>query len=203
MRSTCALSRVVMGRWDQKWKSRMANSNVKVEDDGRFVDDARAFLYAIRAGWRWEGDSLWYRREWEAEDSLLSPMERTRRVVQGSMVGLTKCLEFTTETSEDFSDGWLPTLGFKIRVCQDNIIQYCFYEKPTAPNRCLQAETALNHNSMMKSLANEVERRMDMISASVPLKERVAVINTFSQKLINSGHILKTARDVICNGLEG
>jgi hypothetical protein len=33
-----------MGRWDQKWKSRMANSNVKVEDDGRFVDDARAFL---------------------------------------------------------------------------------------------------------------------------------------------------------------
>jgi hypothetical protein len=56
---------------------------------------------------------------------------------------------------------------------------------------------------MMKSLANEVERRMDMISASVPLKERVAVINTFSQKLINSGHILKTARDVICNGLKG
>ena len=203
MHSTCALSRVVMGRWDQKWKSRMVDNNVKIEDDGRFVDDARAFLYAIRAGWRWEKDGLWYRREWEAEDTLLSPMERTRKVVQGSMGGLTQCLKFTTETSEEFADGWLPTLGFKLRVSQENNIQYCFFEKPTAPNRCLQAETALNHNSMMKSLANEVERRMDMISSTVPALERVAVINTFSQKLINSGHKLKTVRDIICNGLKG
>ena len=89
------------------------------------------------------------------------------------MVGLTECLKFTTETSEEFSDGWLPTLGFKIRVSANNIIQYCFYEKPTASNRCLQAETALNHNCMMKSLANEVERRMDMISSSVPHQDRV------------------------------
>ena len=50
LRSTCALSRVVMGRWDCKWKSRMSSSNVTVEDDARFVDDARAFLYPIRPG---------------------------------------------------------------------------------------------------------------------------------------------------------
>ena len=79
------------------------------------------------------------------------------------MVGLTKCLSFTTETSEEFAEGWLPNLGFKLRVSQKNIIEYCFYEKLTAPNRCLQAETALDHNCMIKSLSNEVERRMDMI----------------------------------------
>ena len=111
------------------------------------------------------------------------------------MVGLTKCLSFTTETCEKFADGWLPTLGFKLRVSQKNIIEYCFYEKPTAPNRCLQAETALNHNCMIKSLSNEVERRMDMISDTVPFQERVMAINIFSQKLINSGHKMKTARE--------
>ena len=32
LRSTCTLIRVVMGRWDCKWKERMATNNVKVED---------------------------------------------------------------------------------------------------------------------------------------------------------------------------
>ena len=68
-----------MGRWDSKWKQRMSSNNVNVVDDGRFVDDARAFLYPIRPGWRWEQGGLWFRREWEEEDNLLSPMERTRR----------------------------------------------------------------------------------------------------------------------------
>ena len=63
LRSTCALSRVVMARWDVKWKERMEKSNLVVEDDGRIVDDARVFLYALRPGWRWEGNGLWYRKE--------------------------------------------------------------------------------------------------------------------------------------------
>jgi hypothetical protein len=116
LRSTCALARVVMGRWDVKWKETVKSSNIRVEDDGRYVDDARVFMYPIRAGWRWEQGGLWFKKEWEQEDSLLSPTERTKRVVYGSMQGLTKCLAFTVETSEDFADGWLPTLDFKLRV---------------------------------------------------------------------------------------
>ena len=72
---------------------------------------ARACMYPIRAGWRWKSGGLWYREEWEEKDALLSPTERTKRAVHGSMQGLTKCLRFTVETSEDFADGWLPTLG--------------------------------------------------------------------------------------------
>ena len=34
LRSMCALSRVVMARWDCKWKERMQQNNIKVEDDG-------------------------------------------------------------------------------------------------------------------------------------------------------------------------
>ena len=62
LRSTCALARVAMARWDCKWKARMSNNNIKVEDDGRFVDDARVFLYPMRPGWRWEQDNLFYRK---------------------------------------------------------------------------------------------------------------------------------------------
>jgi hypothetical protein len=78
------------------------------------------------------------------------PNREDKRVVYGSMQGLTKCLAFIAETSEDFADGWLPTLDFKIRVNSENIIEYSFYEKPTASNRCLQADTALNHNYLIR-----------------------------------------------------
>ena len=141
LRSTCALARVVMAKWDIKWKARMDRMNIKVEDDGRYVDDARVFMYPLRPGWRWEKDELWFSKEWEREDAFLTPTERTKRAVHGSMQGLTSCLAFTVETVEDFEDGWLPTLDFKIRVNQFNQIEYSFYEKPMASNRCLQADT--------------------------------------------------------------
>ena len=76
----------------------------------------------------------------------LSNIERTKRAVLGAMQGLTSCLSFTVETEEDFTDGWLPTLDIKLRVLEDNQIAYTFFTKPTASNKCLQADTALNHN---------------------------------------------------------
>ena len=203
LRSTCALSRVVMARWDEKWKARMTSANLKVEDDGRFVDDARAFMYPLRPGWRWEGEELWYKQEWEEEDYLLSPTERTKRAIHSSMQGVTQCLTFTVETGEDFTDGWLPTLDFKLRVNSKNQIEYNFYEKPTASNRCLQTDTALNQNCLMRSLGNEVGRRLDSFSATVALSERVAVLDRFSQKLLNSGHSLATARRILISGITG
>ena len=201
--SPCALARVVMGRWDIKWKSKLSDSMVELEDDGRYVDDARAYLYPIRPGWRWEEGGLWYKKEWEIEDELLSPVERTKRVIQESMVGVTKCLKFTTETSEDFEDGWLPTLDFKLRVNSNNIIEYSFYEKPTASNRCLQEDTALNQNTLITSLNNEVGRRLDNCSETVPIKDKVEMLDRFCQKMVNSGHTVKSIRVVMVGGIKG
>ena len=99
------------------------------------------------------------------ERGLLSPTERTKRVIQQSMVGVTK---------------WLPTLDFKLRVSAKNIIEYAFYEKPTASNRCLQEDTALNHNSLIMSLSNEVGRRLDSFSQTIPTQDKVVSLNEFT-----------------------
>ena len=146
---------------------------------------------------------MWFRKEWEEEDALLSPIERTKRVVFASMQGLTKCLAFTAETCEDFADGWLPTLDFKIRVNSDNIIEYSFFEKPTSSNRCLQADTALNHNCLIRSLSNEVMRRLDSFSSTVGQGERILEMDKFSKKMVNSGHSIKTSRSVLISGIKG
>ena len=116
---------------------------------------------------------------------------------------MTECLAFTVETEEDFGDGCLPTLGFKLKVNAQNIIEYAFFEKPTTSNRTLQSDTALNHNCLIKSLANEVERRLDSFSETVLMRERTSALNRFSQKLLNSGHSLATVRSVMVSGIKG
>ena len=117
--------------------------------------------------------------------------------------GLTECLEFTVETEEDFADGWLPTLDLKMRVDEMNQVRYTFYEKPTGSNKCLQATTALNQNCMMKSLSNEVMRRLSNMSEHTIINEKVEVKDIFSQKMANSGHCLDVIRKSISNGLKG
>jgi hypothetical protein len=121
--------------------------------------DTRAFMYPIRPGCRWMKNSLCWRADCEEEDQLLSDVERTKRATLGSMQGLTDCLSFTVETQEDFADGWLPILDFKIQITKANLVEYTFFEKPTASEVCLQADTALNQNTLVQSLSNEVARR--------------------------------------------
>ena len=203
LRSTCAVARVVMARWDVKFKTRLEDNSIRSELDGRYVDDGRLVLYAIRAGWRWHQGALWYRQDWEVKDRALSDVERTKRAIQGAMQGLTSCLSFTVETEEDFSDGWLPTLDLKMRISEDNQIWYTFFEKPTGSDRCLQAGTALNQNCLMRSLSNDVMRRMANISKHMPIQEKVKVLDRFCQKMTNSGHILTVVRRTICSGLKG
>ena len=121
-----------MARWDQKFKERMSEANLVSEADGRYVDDGRLILYPIRNGWRWHRGGLWFRKDWEDEDQVLSCIERTKRAVYGAMQGLTQCLSFTVETQEDFEDNWLPTLDIKVKVLENNQIAYSFFSKPTA-----------------------------------------------------------------------
>ena len=61
----------------------------------------------------------------------------------------------------------------------------------------------MNHNCLIKSLANEVERRLDSFSETVLMRERTSALNRFSQKLLNSGHSLATVRSVMVSGIKG
>jgi hypothetical protein len=47
---------------------------------------------------------------------------------------------------------------------KNNIEKYTFFTKPIASDICHQAETALNQNTLVQSLSNEVARRLDKIS---------------------------------------
>ena len=88
-------------------------------------------------------------------------------------------------------------------MSKNNIIEDSFYEKPTTSNRCLQADTALNHNCLIRSLGNEVGRRSFGLIKSMGVRDKIVALDIFSQKLINSGHSLVTVRNILVSGIEG
>ena len=81
LRATCAVARVVMNAWDIRWMERMATNNISVITGVRYMDDIRAFLHAIRAGWRmWEG-RLCFCETWKLED-IKDGKSATRRTAE-------------------------------------------------------------------------------------------------------------------------
>ena len=137
------------------------------------------------------------------EDADLSPIERTRRIISGSMSGIEEFLTFTTETEEDFSDGWLPTLDTAIRVSEDNKILFKFWEKPTNSNRTLDRRTAMGENQKLQVLTQEVIRRLGNTYEGLVNEDYTRIIDDFCQKLFNSGYKEDQIRRIIVAGIKG
>ena len=119
----------------------MVRNRTTIEDYLRYMDDGRVFLNPLRPGWRWHGGGLRYKESWRLEDK-----EITRRVIEGSRQEILPSPRFTTEIGE--GEGlWLPTLDIQIRVEENNVISFRFYEKPTMTNVMVQRRSALEENS--------------------------------------------------------
>jgi hypothetical protein len=52
-------------------------------------------------------------------------------------------------------------------------------------------------------LSNVVGRRLDSFSKSEGVGESIAAIDRFSQKMVNSGHTVKTVRSILISGMKG
>jgi hypothetical protein len=169
----------------------------------RYMDDGRTALYRFKHGWRWCLGGIKYCKRWEEEDADLSGLEVTKRILEGTMGGLEEYLTFTMETEEDFQNNWLATLDTELKVNENNIIMYRFYEKPTNPNTVLHFRTAMAEDSKMRSLTNEVIRRMLTTGEMIPARDRCQILDNFAQKMKNSGYGLNQIRRVILAGIKG
>jgi hypothetical protein len=167
------------------------------------MDDIRAFLHAIRGGWRlWEG-KLCYCEEWRKEDMMdgKSATKRTAEILLGIMNLIMPFLRFTMEIGEDFIDLKLPTLDVKIWV-RNGKIEYDFFEKLMSSNTVLHAKTAQSETTKFASLSQEVVRRLLHTSRSLPPSHRMENLEVFCQKMTNSGHNKQYIRNVIISGIQ-
>ena len=162
----------------------------------------KAALHPFRHGWRWQVGSIMFCERWAEEDKTTSAIEITRRIIHASMNGIESFLEITTETEEEF-DGWLPTLDTNITVNKENLVFYKFYEKPMASNTVLHFRTAMPEDAKIRSLSNELTRRMMTTSERVDIKVRRQIVDEYTQKLLNSGYSFSAIRKIVIAGLKG
>ena len=124
-------------------------------------------------------------------------------MVLGTMKGLYGFLEFTTETEEDFADSWLPTLDTKLRVMPNNQVDYCFYEKPTTSPVTVRKESALEENSKVQILSNNLIRMYYNTREESSTEVKTKIIDDYARKLLTSGYKLDQIRRIVLGGIRG
>ena len=203
LRGTCAIARVVMQLFDDKWGRKLHDLGLKTFLRMRYVDDTRVFMPPRRPGWRWTGGSLKYRKTWELEDQGTTGEERTVRIMMETMKGIEEYLEFTSESGLDFEDGWIPTLDASLKVGEDNVVKYRYFEKSTTTNKTVQKTSAMEENAKMKIIAQDLVRRLTNTKESLGYKEKCKVVDMYAKKLLNSGYGLEQVKKTLVSGIKG
>ena len=205
LRATCAIARVTMNVWDKLWGKRIEDLNLRIELYTRYMDDGRIVGYPIRPGWRFEESSglVKYCQEWEIQDKDLSPTQRTLRILEGTMKGVVKGMVMTMESKEDFDGKWLPTLDISLSMSSSNRLEFKHYDKPTSSNLTLQKRSAMEVNTKMGIMGNEVTRRMFNIGGEVRNEERWETLDKFAVRIMTSGYEIDKTRQILLSGIRG
>ena len=121
-------------------------NKIKVDKKNRYMDDIRAFMRALKEGWRWKFGKICHTKEWELEDrgSGKSATRRSAEVIIGMMNSVFPFLNFTIEVGEDFVNGKLPSLDLEVWVQDGWKVLFNFFEKTMASNLMVEAESALS-----------------------------------------------------------
>ena len=90
----------------------------------------------------------------------MSGKGRTKHILGKTMEGMEDYLEFTVESGNEFEGGWLPTLDVNLKVIEGNQVQFKFYEKGTCSRKTVMMKSAMEENSKMKILSNDLIRRL-------------------------------------------
>ena len=120
--------------FDRRWVERVELAGLILELYMRYMDDGRKILHPVLKGWRWINNSLVFCMRWKLEDEGRTAPEITQNIIADSLRGIAEYLEFTVESGAYYEDGWLPSLDTSLKMNQDNIMEYRYYEKPTTTN---------------------------------------------------------------------
>ena len=118
------------------------------------------------------------------------------------MNSINEDLEFTTETERDFEKKRLPTLSFEI-WSTENGISHSYFEKEMRSQVLTMKRSSMSDQSKFSILVNELNRRFEVMSEDVELKEKIEIIDKFTQQLVNSGYDYKMIREIILSSLKG
>ena len=124
-------------------------------------------------------------------------------VVKKTVEKASEYLEFTYESGEDCTDGWLQTLDTSLKVNEKNKVDYRYYEKPTTTNTTIRKTSAMSENPKVQCLSNDLVRRLLNTREKLPNSYRADVVDRYGTKLLTSGFSKDQTKRILVNGMKG
>ena len=178
---------------------------------GKYVDDVNLATVVIPRGYSWldtpEGRKLTCTLEREERDSKeeTSDSERTLDLVREEANKIIPGLQFTIDCQEKNPDNKCPMLDLKVwkEVGQDGIttIHHTFYEKEVTAPLVFHAKGAHPWRSKLVTLGEKVRRRLRNTDSSHTQSQVLAILRTFSQKLIDGGYDATARQEILKSGI--
>ena len=164
----------------------------------RYVDNLRLYVFPLNKGWHWEEGRWCFNADIPDEDT---DTNRTMKEFNKSFNDVIDCLEFTTESQEDFETNTLPTLDVQLETGTDGLIYFSHFTKPMCNNILLERGTALSKSTIFNSLRQDLVRRMINTKRELDWDRRLQIIDEYIQLLINSGHRYRYIRALVQQAL--
>ena len=205
-RVTMAAARIVMQAWSRGYKSILLRSGLRLTMLAGYVDDGRQSGTTLRRGMHYckEEKIFVFSQKVKEEDDALDEKSNVRmaRVCRDAMNDISTDLEFTTESPEEFAQGRLPTLDFKLWLV-NGIIFWSYFEKEMRTPFVIMRRSAMGEQQRMSILSNELIRRLSNVNMNILKEEVPGIIEHYTSQLKMSGYGRRQAREVICCGVAG
>ena len=211
---TQVVARVVMDKWMEMFKEKMLQNNTKIYLGKKYVDDVNLILGTLKAGTKWNGTSLEWRKEWEEAD--LDDGEdddtRTMREIRKLSNSLLPFIKFKEDVPANHESKKIPVLDFQVWAEEEDTDQesgtktrlmFEFYEKPMASKLVIMENSALPHRMKITTLSQEIVRRMRNTCRAVSSKRRGEILSVYMRKLQRSGYSQATREMVATAGVKG
>ena len=122
---------------------------------------------------------------------------------------ITKGIKFTVDLPRDNPDGKSPMLDSAVWVergtsepGKGDRVRYTYYEKETSSPLVFHAHGAHTWRIKITTLANDTMRHMSNTDRFATVEERVAILEKFTTKMVDSGYDSKTRKEILQAGLK-
>ena len=82
-------------------------------------------------------------------------------------------------------------------------MKWRYYEKPTTSIKTVQMGSAMEENSKMKILSNDLIRRFLNSSEDLGGEEKSRIVDGYARRLLSSGYSKEKTREIILRGIKG
>ena len=213
LRLTGAVARVVMDYWAKRFREMARENNLTIYMFKKYVDDVNVVMEALGSGYRWNGETMEWKKEWEEEDRNGGEEydKITMREVRKMSDSILPFIKFKEEVASECSEGKVPMLDFKVWKEEyeeeghgkKTVINHEFYEKSVASKLVVMEGSALPHRVKLTALTQEIIRRMKNTSRRIGKKKRATILSELMKKMKRSGYSAKVRRNVALSGLKG